>query len=37
MVKNQSGYKIQFLRSNNGKEYASTEFNLFCDEAGIEH
>ncbi|XP_022853192.1 uncharacterized protein LOC111374707 [Olea europaea var. sylvestris] len=37
MVENQSGCKIQVLRSNNGKEYTSAEFNLFCDEAGIEH
>ena len=37
MVENQSGCKIQFLRSDNGKEYTSTQFNLFCEEAGIEH
>jgi len=37
MVENQSGYKIQFLRSDNGKEYTTTQFNLFCEEAGIEH
>jgi transposase InsO family protein len=37
MVKNQSGYKIQSIRSDNGKEYTSTKFNLFCEEAGIEH
>ena len=29
MVETQSGYKIQFLRSDNGKEYTSTKFNLF--------
>jgi len=29
MAKNQSGYKIQILRSDNGKKYTSTEFNLF--------
>ena len=37
MVENQSGYKIQFLRSGNGKEYTSTQFNMFCEEPGIEH
>jgi len=37
MVETQSGYKIQFLRSDNGKEYTSTKFNLFCEEAGIAH
>jgi len=37
MVETQSGYKIQFLRSNNGKEYTSTKFNLFCEKAGIAH
>ena len=37
LVENQSGCKIQILRSHNGKEYTSAEFNLFCEEAGIEH
>ena len=37
MVENQSGCKIQALRSDNGKEYTSGEFNLFCQESGIEH
>ncbi len=37
IVENQSGCKIQVLRSDNGKEYASVEFNLFCEEASIEH
>jgi len=36
MVETQSGSKIQFLRSDNGKEYTSAQFNLFCEEAGIE-
>ena len=36
-VENQSGCKIQVLRSDNGKEYTSEKFNLFCEEAGIEH
>lgn len=37
MVENQSDYRIQLLRSDNGKEYTSAEFNLFCEEAIIEH
>ena len=37
MVETQSGCKIQVLRSNNGKEYISAQFNLFCEETGIEH
>jgi len=37
MVESQSGSKIQFLRFDNGKEYTSAQFNLFCEEAGIEH
>ena len=37
MVETQSGCKIQCLRSDNGKEYTSTKFNQFCEEAGIEH
>ena len=37
MVENQSGCRIQLLRSDNGKEYTLAEFNLFCEEAGIEH
>ncbi|RDX81906.1 hypothetical protein CR513_37368, partial [Mucuna pruriens] len=37
MVETQSDYKVQFLRSDNGKEYTSTQFNQFCEEAGIEH
>jgi transposase InsO family protein len=36
-IENQSGYKIQVLRSDNGKEYTSSQFNQFCEEAGIEH
>ncbi|CAL5423196.1 unnamed protein product [Camellia sinensis] len=36
-VENQSGYKMQVLRSDNGKEYTSEQFDLFCEEAGIEH
>ena len=35
-VENQSGFKIQTLRSDNGQEYISREFNLFCEEIGVE-
>jgi len=37
LVENQSGNQIQILRSDNGKEYISKNFNLFCEEVGIEH
>ncbi|KAK9028215.1 hypothetical protein V6N11_068025 [Hibiscus sabdariffa] len=37
IVENQSGNHIQILRSDNGKEYTSNNFNAFCEEAGIEH
>ncbi|CAI9776083.1 unnamed protein product [Fraxinus pennsylvanica] len=37
IVENKSCCKIQVLRSDNGKEYTSAKFNLFCEEAGIEH
>jgi len=36
-VENESGCKIQNLRSENGKEYTSNSFNSFCEEAGIQH
>ena len=36
-VENESGCKIQILRSDNGKEYTSCQLNLFCEETGIEH
>ena len=36
-IENQSGCKIQVLRSDNGKEYTSSEFNKFCEDSGIEH
>ncbi|KAH9782217.1 hypothetical protein KPL71_008805 [Citrus sinensis] len=36
-VENESGCRIQTLRSDNGKEYASGAFNRFCEEAGIQH
>ncbi|GKV26186.1 hypothetical protein SLEP1_g35531 [Rubroshorea leprosula] len=37
LVENQSGCRIKKLRSDNGKEYTSAEFNNFCEEAGIQH
>ena len=36
-IKNQSGCKIQMLRSDNRTEYTSDQFNKFCEAAGIEH
>lgn len=36
-VENQCDFKIQVIRSDNGKEYISDQFNSFCEEAGIEH
>lgn len=36
-IENQFGCKIHVLRSDNGKEYTTEQFNLFCEEAGIEH
>ncbi|CAL5403595.1 unnamed protein product [Camellia sinensis] len=36
-VENQSGCKMQVLRSDNDKENTSEQFDLFCEEAGIEH
>ena len=36
-VENESGCRIQTLRSDNGKEYNSESFNRFCEEAGIHH
>ncbi|KAL0420408.1 UNVERIFIED_CONTAM: Retrovirus-related Pol polyprotein from transposon TNT 1-94 [Sesamum latifolium] len=36
-VENESGCKIQIIRSDNGKEYTSTEFDKFCEDSGIEH
>jgi len=36
-VENQSSCKIQAIHSNNGKEYTSSGFNLYYEDAGIEH
>jgi len=36
-VENESGCKIQALRSDNSKEYTSEAFNRLCDDAGIHH
>lgn len=33
----QSGYKLKSLRSDNGKEYTSNEFERFCADMGIGH
>lgn len=35
-MKNQTGKKIKILRTNNGTEYESNEFNDYCREAGIK-
>ncbi|TYK23235.1 Retrovirus-related Pol polyprotein from transposon TNT 1-94 [Cucumis melo var. makuwa] len=36
-VENESGFKIQIVRSDNGKEYVSAEFDKFCEDSGIKH
>ena len=36
-VENESGCRIQTLRSDNGKEYTSESFNRFYEKAGIQH
>jgi transposase InsO family protein len=36
-MKNQSRCRIQTIRSDNCKEYTSSEFNLYCEDAGIKH
>ena len=37
MVESESGCKIKMLRSDNGKEYTSNEFNVFYEDMGITH
>ena len=37
MVETQSGQKVKVLRTDNGGEYTSKEFNVFCQEARIVH
>lgn len=37
IVENQSGYKIQVVRADNGTEYTLSQFNSFVEEDGIEH
>jgi transposase InsO family protein len=36
LVENQTGKKIKILRTDNGTEYESNEFNDYCREAGIK-
>jgi transposase InsO family protein len=36
LVENRTGNKIRVLRSDNGGEYTSNDFNDFCREAGIK-
>lgn len=36
-IENQSNCKTQVLRSDNGKEYVSDQFNSLCEKARIEH
>lgn len=33
----QKGCLLRTLRTDNGKEYTSSEFQLFCDDMGVEH
>ena len=37
LVEAQSGCFLKKLRTDNGKEYTSAEFNVFCDDLGVEH
>ena len=36
LIENQTGRHIHILRSDNGGEYESNEFDYFCREAGIK-
>ena len=36
LIENQTGKHICILRSDNGGEYESNEFDVFCQEAGIK-
>ena len=36
-VENQSRCRLQATITDNDKEYTSSEFNLYCEDAGIEH
>jgi Reverse transcriptase (RNA-dependent DNA polymerase)/gag-polypeptide of LTR copia-type/Integrase core domain/GAG-pre-integrase domain/Domain of unknown function (DUF4219)/Zinc knuckle len=37
LMETQTGKKIKVLRSDNGGEYVSKEFNDFCDKEGVHH
>jgi Reverse transcriptase (RNA-dependent DNA polymerase)/gag-polypeptide of LTR copia-type/Integrase core domain/GAG-pre-integrase domain/Domain of unknown function (DUF4219)/Zinc knuckle len=37
LVETQTGNKIKILRSDNGGEFTSKEFNEFCDREGLHH
>lgn len=37
LAETQSGFKVKKLRSDNGKEYTSSEFFKFCEDVGIQH
>ena len=37
LVKTQSYWKIKNLILKHGKEYTSTEFELFCEDEGLHH
>ncbi|KAG8493422.1 hypothetical protein CXB51_010995 [Gossypium anomalum] len=37
VVETETGCKLKTLRSDNGTEYTSAQFQAFCDEAGIKH
>lgn len=36
-VERQSGCKLKALRSDNGGEYISNEFNKYCEDIGVDH